>query len=248
MMLELLTDPQAWISLATLAVLEIVLGIDNLIFLTILAARAPEHRRDAVRKWGLAGALISRLVLLMSIAWVIGLTAPVFTAFDMAFSWRDMVLFFGGLFLLAKGTTEIHGTVEGHGHDNATGAATMSVAGAIVQIAILDIVFSLDSVITAVGMAEHVEIMVLAVLIAMAVMLFAAGPVGRFVEEHPTVKMLALAFLILVGASLIADGLHFHIPRGYIYFAIAFSIGVETLNLWAAARRKRRRARQSISQ
>ncbi len=248
MMLELLTDPQAWISLATLAVLEIVLGIDNLIFLTILAARAPEHRRDAVRKWGLAGALISRLVLLMSIAWVIGLTAPVFTAFDMAFSWRDMVLFFGGLFLLAKGTTEIHGTVEGHGHDNAAGAATMSVAGAIVQIAILDIVFSLDSVITAVGMAEHVEIMVLAVLIAMAVMLFAAGPVGRFVEEHPTVKMLALAFLILVGASLIADGLHFHIPRGYIYFAIAFSIGVETLNLWAAARRKRRRARQSISQ
>ncbi len=247
-MLELLTDPQAWISLATLAVLEIVLGIDNLIFLTILAARAPEHRRDAVRKWGLAGALISRLVLLMSIAWVIGLTAPVFTAFDMAFSWRDMVLFFGGLFLLAKGTTEIHGTVEGHGHDNAAGAATMSVAGAIVQIAILDIVFSLDSVITAVGMAEHVEIMVLAVLIAMAVMLFAAGPVGRFVEEHPTVKMLALAFLILVGASLIADGLHFHIPRGYIYFAIAFSIGVETLNLWAAARRKRRRARQSISQ
>jgi len=248
MMLELLTDPQAWISLATLAVLEIVLGIDNLIFLTILAARAPEHRRDAVRKWGLAGALISRLVLLMSIAWVIGLTAPVFTAFDMAFSWRDMVLFFGGLFLLAKGTTEIHGTVEGYGHDNAAGAATMSVAGAIVQIAILDIVFSLDSVITAVGMAEHVEIMVLAVLIAMAVMLFAAGPVGRFVEEHPTVKMLALAFLILVGASLIADGLHFHIPRGYIYFAIAFSIGVETLNLWAAARRKRRRARQSISQ
>ena len=247
-MLELLTDPQAWISLATLAVLEIVLGIDNLIFLTILAARAPEHRRDAVRKWGLAGALISRFVLLMSIAWVIGLTAPVFTAFDMAFSWRDMVLFFGGLFLLAKGTTEIHGTVEGHGHDNAAGAATMSVAGAIVQIAILDIVFSLDSVITAVGMAEHVEIMVLAVLIAMAVMLFAAGPVGRFVEEHPTVKMLALAFLILVGASLIADGLHFHIPRGYIYFAIAFSIGVETLNLWAAARRKRRRARQSISQ
>ncbi len=247
-MLELLTDPQAWISLATLAVLEIVLGIDNLIFLTILAARAPEHRRDAVRKWGLAGALISRLVLLMSIAWVIGLTAPVFTAFDMAFSWRDMVLFFGGLFLLAKGTTEIHGTVEGHGHDNAAGAATMSVAGAIVQIAILDIVFSLDSVITAVGMAEHVEIMVLAVLIAMAVMLFAAGPVGRFVEEHPTVKMLALAFLILVGASLIADGLHFHIPRGYIYFAIAFSIGVETLNLWAAARRERRRARQSISQ
>ncbi len=159
-----------------------------------------------------------------------------------------MVLFFGGLFLLAKGTTEIHGTVEGHGHDNAAGAATMSVAGAIVQIAILDIVFSLDSVITAVGMAEHVEIMVLAVLIAMAVMLFAAGPVGRFVEEHPTVKMLALAFLILVGASLIADGLHFHIPRGYIYFAIAFSIGVETLNLWAAARRERRRARQSISQ
>ncbi|MEQ9518746.1 MAG: TerC family protein [Parvibaculum sp.] len=244
-MLELLADPQAWMSLATLAILEIVLGIDNLIFLTILAARAPEHQRDAVRKWGLAGALVMRLVLLMSIAWVIGLTAPLFTAFDMVFSWRDVVLFGGGLFLLAKGTTEIHGTVEGHGHDSAAGAASMSMAGAILQIAVLDIVFSLDSVITAVGMADHIEIMVLAVLIAMAVMLFAAKPVGSFVEQHPTVKMLALAFLILIGASLIADGLHFHIPRGYIYFAIAFSMGVETLNLWAASRKKRKNLAKS---
>lgn len=246
-MLELLTDPQAWMSLLTLAILEIVLGIDNLIFLTILASRVPERHRDAVRKWGLGGALVMRLGLLLSIAWVIGLTAPLFTAFDMVFSWRDMVLLGGGLFLLAKGTTEIHGTVEGHGHDSAAGAASMSVAAAIVQIAILDMVFSLDSVITAVGMAEHIEIMVLAVFIAMAVMLFAAKPVGSFVEAHPTVKMLALAFLILIGALLVADGLHFHVPRGYVYFAIAFSIAVESLNLWAAARRKRRNAAKSAA-
>jgi predicted tellurium resistance membrane protein TerC len=238
-MTALLTDPQVWASLLTLTLLEVVLGIDNLIFLTILASRAPEHQRDAVRKWGLAGALLTRLVLLFSIAWVASLVEPVFNAFDMDFSWRDMVLFFGGLFLLAKGTTEIHHTVEGEEHEPR--ARSMGFAMAIAQIAVLDIVFSLDSVITAVGIAEHVEVMVVAIVIAMAVMLFAAGPVGGFVERHPTVKMLALAFLILVGASLIADGLHFHIPRGYIYFAIAFSISVEGLNLWAAARRKRKR-------
>ncbi len=238
-MTALLTDPQVWASLLTLTMLEVVLGIDNLIFLTILASRAPEHQRDAVRRWGLAGALLTRLVLLFSIAWVASLVQPVFTAFGMEFSWRDMVLFFGGLFLLAKGTTEIHHTVEGEEHE--PGARSMGFAMAIAQIAVLDIVFSLDSVITAVGIAEHVEVMVIAIVIAMAVMLFAAGPVGGFVEQHPTVKMLALAFLILVGASLIADGLHFHIPRGYIYFAIAFSISVEALNLWAAARRRRKR-------
>ncbi len=242
-MTALLTDPQVWASLLTLTLLEVVLGIDNLIFLTILASRAPEHQRDAVRRWGLAGALVTRLVLLFSIAWVASLVQPVFTAFEMDFSWRDMVLFFGGLFLLAKGTTEIHHTVEGGGHESS--ARSMGFAMAIVQIAALDIVFSLDSVITAVGIAEHVEVMVVAILISMAVMLFAAGPVGGFVERHPTVKMLALAFLILVGASLIADGLHFHIPRGYIYFAIAFSISVEGLNLWASARKKRKQALQA---
>lgn len=241
-MLELLSDPQVWASLVTLTLLEIVLGIDNLIFLSILAARAPEKHRDAVRKWGLGGALATRLVLLMSIAWIAGLVEPVITVLDVGYSWRDIVLFGGGLFLLAKGTTEIHGTVEGHGHD--ASAAQIGVAWAIVQIAALDIVFSLDSVITAVGIAEHIEVMVIAVLISMAVMLFAAGPVGGFVERHPTVKMLALAFLILVGASLVADGLHFHIPRGYIYFAIAFSISVEFLNLWAARRRRRKLERK----
>lgn len=239
-MIELLTDPQVWVSLLTLTVLEVVLGIDNLIFLSILAARAPAEKRMAVRRWGLAGALVMRLLLLMSIAWVASLTTPVFTAFDLDISWRDMVLFFGGLFLLAKGTTEIHATVEGEAHE--TSAGGMGMAMAIVQIAALDIVFSLDSVIMAVGIAEHIEVMVAAILFAMGVMLFAAEPVGGFVERHPTIKMLALAFLILVGASLVADGLHFHIPRGYIYFAIAFSITVEVLNLWAAARRKARRA------
>lgn len=239
-MLELVTDPHVWASLLTLTVLEVVLGIDNLIFLSILAARAPVEKRDAVRKWGLAGALVTRLVLLMSIAWVASLTQPVFTAFDLDISWRDMVLFFGGLFLLAKGTTEIHATVEGGDHEQS--ARSMGFAMAIVQIAALDIVFSLDSVIMAVGIAEHVEVMVLAILIAMAVMLFAAEPVGGYVERHPTIKMLALAFLILVGASLVADGLHFHIPRGYIYFAIAFSLSVEALNLWAARRRRARNA------
>ncbi|MEQ9144717.1 MAG: TerC family protein [Parvibaculaceae bacterium] len=239
-MIELLTDPQVWVSLLTLTVLEVVLGIDNLIFLSILAARAPAEKRMAVRRWGLAGALVMRLLLLMSIAWVASLTTPVFTAFDLDISWRDMVLFFGGLFLLAKGTTEIHATVEGEDHE--TSAGGMGMAMAIVQIAALDIVFSLDSVIMAVGIAEHIEVMVAAILFAMGVMLFAAEPVGGFVERHPTIKMLALAFLILIGASLVADGLHFHIPRGYIYFAIAFSISVEILNLWAAARRKARRA------
>jgi predicted tellurium resistance membrane protein TerC len=242
-MLELATDPHVWVSLLTLTVLEVVLGIDNLIFLSILAARAPEGKRDAVRRWGLGGALATRLVLLMSIAWVASLTQPVFTAFDLEISWRDMVLFFGGLFLLIKGTTEIHATVEGQ--DHAGGTRSMGFAMAIVQIAVLDIVFSLDSVITAVGIADHVEVMVLAILISMAVMLFAAKPVGGYIERHPTIKMLALAFLILVGAALVADGLHFHIPRGFIYFAIAFSMSVEALNLWAASRRKQRAAEKT---
>ncbi|MBL4863980.1 MAG: TerC family protein [Rhodobiaceae bacterium] len=235
-MLDLLTDPQAWASLLTLTVLEVVLGIDNLIFLSILAARAPEDKRDAVRRWGLGGALVTRLVLLMSIAWIASLTEPFFSAFGLDISWRDLVLFGGGLFLLVKGTTEIHAAVEGDGHESNT--RSMGFAMAIAQIAVLDIVFSLDSVITAVGIADHVEIMVLAIVISMAVMLFAARPVGGFVERHPTIKILALSFLILVGASLVADGLHFHIPRGYIYFAIAFSMSVEALNLWAAKRRR----------
>ena len=240
-MLDLLTDPQAWASLLTLTVLEVVLGIDNLIFLSILAARAPAHQREKIRKIGLAGALLMRLALLFSIAWMASLTTVLFEVFDLGISWRDIVLFGGGLFLLAKGTTEIHHMLEGADEGPKAKAGTTMVA-AIVQIMLLDVVFSLDSVITAVGIAEHLEVMVLAIVIAMAVMLFAAKPVGDFVLAHPTVKMLALAFLLLVGASLMADGLHFHIPRGYIYAAIAFSITVESLNLWMAARRKRRLA------
>ena len=234
-MLDLFLSPEAWMSLITLTLLEVVLGIDNLVFLSIIAARAPADQRRKVQKLGLLGALVTRLLLLVSIAWMASLTKPLFDIFGQTFSWRDLVLLGGGLFLLAKGTTEIHQSVEG-GDDAIGGGKSLSFAVAIAQIAVLDIVFSLDSVITAVGMAQHIEIMAMAIFIAIMVMLFAAGPVGDFVSTHPTVKMLALAFLILVGVSLVADGLHFHIPRGYIYFAIAFSIGVETLNIWAARR------------
>ncbi len=228
-MLELLVDPHAWASLLTLAALEIVLGIDNIIFLSIVTARLPAAQQPAARRLGLLLALVMRVALLLSITWIIGLTAPAFALLGHTVSWRDLVLGCGGLFLLAKGTMEIHHTLEGQ---EAAGAGrTTSFAGAIVQIVLLDLVFSLDSVITAVGMAEHVEVMVAAVVIAILVMLVAAEPVSAFVNRHPTVKMLALAFLLLVGTALVADALHVHIPRGYLYFAIAFSAGVETLNL-----------------
>lgn len=243
-MIEMLSEPQVWVSLLTLTVLEIVLGIDNLIFLSIVANRAPEKHRDKVRKLGLAGALGLRLVLLWSIAWIAGLTASVFDLFDVAYSWRDIVLFGGGLFLIAKGTIEIHHSLEG-ADDHAGSDLSMGFTMAVVQIMALDVVFSLDSVITAVGIAEHIEVMVAAVLIAMGVMLFAAKPVGDFVLAHPTVKMLALAFLILVGMALVADGMHYHIERGFIYAAIAFSLLVEALNLWSSARRKRRNAKKA---
>lgn len=238
-MLSLLTDPQAWMSLLTLTALEIVLGIDNIIFISIMAAKLPAHQQHKARQVGLALALITRLMLLASIAWVATLIEPLFSVFGQGFSGRDIILLGGGLFLMAKGTMEIHHTVEG-AEEEARGAAKVATFGAVVgQIMILDIVFSLDSVITAVGMAQHLEIMVTAVVIAMGVMLFAAGPVGDFVNRHLTVKMLALSFLLLVGVALVADGLGFHIPKGYLYFAIAFSAGVEALNLAALARRKR---------
>jgi predicted tellurium resistance membrane protein TerC len=244
-MLELLVDPHAWASLVTLAALEIVLGIDNIIFLSIVTGRLPAAQQPAARRIGLLLALLMRVALLLSITWIIGLTAPAFVLFDHTVSWRDLVLGGGGLFLLAKGTMEIHHTVEGQ--DDPGGGRTTSFAAAIVQIVLLDLVFSLDSVITAVGMAEHVEIMVAAVTIAILVMLLAAEAVSAFVNRHPTVKMLALAFLLLVGTALVADALHVHIPRGYLYFAIAFSAGVETLNLLvrrraSSARREARAA------
>jgi predicted tellurium resistance membrane protein TerC len=239
-MLELLTDPQAWLSLATLSVLEIVLGIDNIIFLSIVSARLPVAQQQMARRIGLGLALLARVLLLLSLTWMIGLTEPIFEIAGFAVSWRDIVLGVGGLFLIVKGTMEMHHMLEGHGGESVAGTATF--AAVITQIVLLDLVFSLDSVITAIGIAEHIPIMVAAIVIAMAVMLLAAEPTARFVNAHPTVKMLALSFLLLVGAALVADGLHFHIPRGYLYFAIAFSIGVESLNLLAAKARGRRRA------
>ncbi len=242
-MLELLVDPHAWASFVTLALLEIVLGIDNIIFLALVVGRLPEHRQPMARRIGLALAMLMRIGLLLSITWVIGLTKPLFEAFGHVVSWRDLVLLGGGLFLLYKATHEIHATVEGDEEDtgNAKTAVTIGFSAAIVQIVILDIVFSLDSVITAVGMANDVRIMIAAVMAAVAVMLFAAGPVGDFVQKHLSVKMLALAFLMLIGVTLVADGLGFHIPKGYLYFAVAFAVMVESLTLIAAARRKRKR-------
>ena len=247
-MLDLLTDPQVILSFLTLAVLEIVLGIDNLLFVQIIAGRVAPERRDTARRVGLALALVTRLILLAAISWVAGLTAPLVDIQGFALSWRDVILIAGGLFLLAKATTEIHHTVDG---DEEHGAGEpkihLSLAAAVVQIALLDIVFSLDSVITAVGMAQHLPVMVAAVIAAMIVMIVAAAPVGRFVERHQSVKMLCLSFLLLVGVALIADGLHFHIPKGYLYFAIAFSALVEGLNILAKSRRRCRRAMSNVA-
>lgn len=240
-MIELLSDPQVWIAFATLAFLEIILGIDNIIFIAIIAARLPEAQRRRARQIGLGLALVMRLALLSVITWIVGLTEPVFTIMGFEASWRDIILFVGGLFLIWKATTEIHGTVEGE-HGEGKDKVASSFAAAIGQILVLDVIFSLDSIITAVGMVDDLRIMVAAVIVAVAVMMFAAGPVGEFVQRHQTVKMLALAFLLLVGLALVADGLHFHIPKGYLYFAIGFSILVEALNLAASARRKRKEA------
>jgi predicted tellurium resistance membrane protein TerC len=236
-MLKLLADPHAWASLATLTALEIVLGIDNIVFLSIASTRLAPERRPAARRIGLSFALVMRIALLSFIAAIIGLSATVITVWGEAFSWRDLVFAAGGLFLLTKGTREIHGMVEGE--EGEARAATASFAGVIVQIAVFDLVFSIDSVVTAVGMAEHLAIMIAAVVLAMIVMLAASTPVANFVHRNPTVKMLALSFLLLIGMSLVADAMHVHIPRGYLYFAVAFSGGVEALNQLAARRRKK---------
>jgi predicted tellurium resistance membrane protein TerC len=238
-MLALAADPNAWLSLATLVMLEIVLGIDNVIFIAIVSAKLPEHKRKAARTIGLSVAVVLRVIMLTGISWILSLTAPLVTVFDLTLSWRDLVLGAGGLFLLTKGTQEIHAEVEG-AHER-EGAARATFAGVIVQIAVLDIVFSIDSVITAVGMAEHLEIMIGAVVIAILVMMVAAGPVADFIHRNPTVKMLGLSFLLLIGVALVADAAHFHIPRAYIYFAIAFSSLVEALNTVAAKRRTKRK-------
>ncbi|HZN45147.1 MAG TPA: TerC family protein [Nitrospiraceae bacterium] len=229
-MFEWLANPHAWIALGTLTALEIVLGIDNIIFISILVGRLPEKQRTLARKMGLGLAMIARLALLFSISWVMGLTEPWFTVFAQAISGRDLILIGGGLFLLAKATHEIHNSLEGLEENGDTGvAATMGMV--LLQIALLDIVFSLDSVITAVGLVEQVSVMAIAIILAVLVMLMAAKGIGDFVDEHPTIKILALAFLLLVGVTLMMEGFDVHVPKGYIYFAMAFSVAVEMLNI-----------------
>jgi predicted tellurium resistance membrane protein TerC len=239
-MFEWIATPEAWIALATLTALEIVLGIDNIIFISILVGRLPQRQRDFARRLGLGLAMIARLALLFSISWVMSLTEPWFSVLGNEISGRDVILVGGGLFLLAKATHEIHASLEGEeggGH-----AATAATLGAVLaQIAVLDIVFSLDSVITAVGLVDQVSIMAVAIVLAVVVMMVAAGPIGRFVDGHPTLKILALSFLILVGVTLIVEGFDVHVPKGYIYFAMAFSVAVETLNI-----RMRRKQRQPL--
>jgi predicted tellurium resistance membrane protein TerC len=239
-MFEWLTDPHVWASFVALSAMEIVLGIDNVVFISVLVARMPRERRLMARRIGLSLALVFRIIMLAGVAWFIHLTTPIFSIGGYDFSWRDLVLIAGGLFLLVKGTREIHQDIEG-GQEATSGGAGVakSLFSAIVQIALIDLVFSLDSIITAFGMADHVEVMIAAVAIAILVMYFASEPVAAFIERHPTTKMLALSFLLLIGAALIADGFHFHIPRAYIYFAMAFSAAVEAVNVVALRRRRK---------
>jgi predicted tellurium resistance membrane protein TerC len=237
--MEQLANPEIWIALATLTALELVLGIDNIIFISILAARLPPQQRDKARKVGILLAAVTRLGLLMAIAWIVGLTAPLFSLFGQAFSWRDLILIGGGLFLIGKATHEIHQKLEGATETvTAGGAATATFGAVIAQIMLLDIVFSLDSIITAVGMVEQRWVMVTAILASIVFMLLFARPIGEFVERHPTVKVLALSFLIMIGLVLVADGFGQHIPKGYIYAAMAFSVFVELINLWIRKRSK----------
>lgn len=230
-MFEWIADPEAWVSLATLTALEIVLGIDNIIFISILVSRLPENQRQSGRIIGLGLAMLTRILLLMSLAWMMKLTEPLFTLLNQDISGRDLILFFGGLFLIVKSIGEIKEAMHPEEHHETENKKKVSYLGVLIQIAILDIVFSLDSVITAVGMASHLPVMILAIVIAVGVMMFAAKPIGDFVDTHPTLKILALAFLILVGISLIAESLDVHIPKGYIYFAMGFSAVVEMLNI-----------------
>ncbi|WP_423148733.1 TerC family protein [Rubrolithibacter danxiaensis] len=240
--MELLSNPEMWISLVTLTVLEIVLGIDNIVFISILSGKLPEDQQKKARQLGLGLAMITRVLLLLSLSWIMTLTAPLFNMGDwigmqneawlekLAISGRDLILIIGGLFLIYKSTSEIHEKLEGDDHETSA-KKVHSFWGTIIQILILDIVFSLDSVITAIGMADHIEVMIAAVIIAVGIMLVSAGGISSFVNKHPTVKMLALSFLLLIGVSLIAEGFEQHIPKGYIYFAMAFSVLVEMLNL-----------------
>jgi predicted tellurium resistance membrane protein TerC len=238
-MIHLLTSAEAWAALLTLTALEIVLGIDNVIFLSVIVARIPEPQASRARRIGLSLALVFRLLLLTFLVWLIGLTRDVFVVSGMAFSWRDLILIGGGLFLIAKATHEIHAEVEGDGVEGGQASGRNAFFWVIAQIIVIDLVFSLDSIITAIGMASELAIMIAAVVIACVVMYASSGPVARFVAEHPTTKMLALAFLVLIGVALVADGFEFHIPRGYIYFAIAFSAAVEFFNVLAKRNHKK---------
>jgi len=243
--MELLTQPEAWISFFTLALLEIVLGIDNIIFISILAGKLPEHQQANARRLGLIAALVARIILLLGLTWVMGLTQPLFTIPKLIFmkevmeiSGRDLILIVGGIFLLGKAVKEIHEKLEGEDGD-ATSRVTPSFSSVIIQIMLLDVVFSLDSVITAIGMAKHVEVMIAAVVVSIGVMLVFASHISAFIHKHPTLKILALSFLLLIGFTLVVEGLEVHIPKGYIYFAMAFALGVETINI--RVRRKSQR-------
>ena len=229
--MELLSDPQAWIAFATLTALELVLGIDNIIFISILVDKLPKERREFARRIGLFMAMFMRIGLLLVLAWIVGLVAPQFTVLGQAISGRDLILILGGLFLIWKSTGEIHQSLEGAEEHGAGSAVKATFAAVIMQIMIIDLVFSLDSIITAVGMVDDVKIMIAAVIVSVALMMVFAGPIGRFVSDHPTIKMLALAFLVVVGVVLVAEGFGHHVPKGYVYFGMAFSLGVEMLNI-----------------
>jgi predicted tellurium resistance membrane protein TerC len=232
-MFDWLNSPEAWIALGTLVALEIVLGIDNIIFISILVGRLPPHERERARRLGIGFALVSRIALLFSLSWIIGLTEPMFTVLGEEISGRDLVLLVGGLFLLGKSTHEIHALVEHDpsASDEIKAKAASTMLSTIIQIGILDIVFSLDSVITAVGLVDHLAIMCIAIIISVVVMLFSAGPIGRFIDKHPTLKVLALSFLMMIGFMLMVESFDVHVPKGYIYFAMAFSIFVEVINI-----------------
>lgn len=240
-MIELLSSPTAWASLATLTLLEIVLGIDNIVFISVLVSRLPAAAARRARQIGLSLALIFRVLLLLVISWIIGLTAPIATIFEHDISWRDLILIAGGAFLVYKATAEIHHAIEEPtDEEKARKNAPAVFSSVIVQIVLLDMVFSVDSIITAIGMAQHLEIMIAAVVIAMGVMYFASSTISGFIARHPTTKMLALAFLLMIGVTLVADGLGVHVPKGYIYSAMAFSVLVESFNIYAQSRRKKR--------
>jgi predicted tellurium resistance membrane protein TerC len=240
---EFLTDPNVWASFVALSALEIVLGIDNVIFLSLITEKLPPDQAKRARQIGLALALVFRIILLLTISWIIGLTQPLFEIFGQSFSLRDLILIAGGLFLIVKATQEVHAEIEGEEEEHGKSVVAASFSAIIAQIVVIDAIFSIDSIITAVGMADMVEVMIAAVILAIGVMYVAAEPVARFIERHPTTKMLALTFLMLVGVALVADGFHFHIPRSYIYSAMAFAAATEVFNIMAIRRKRLKRSK-----